>query len=63
LGFFAALRPLLSPALDGRYTALYFALTAAFSSTLLVVRFLQERRVLDTVSGRLAVGLLIFQDI
>jgi Kef-type K+ transport system membrane component KefB len=62
-GFFYAIRPLLSPHLDGRYPVLYFALTAAFSSTLLVVRFLQDRRVLDTVSGRLAVGLLIFQDI
>jgi Kef-type K+ transport system membrane component KefB len=63
LGAFLALRPLLSPHLDGRYTPLYLALACAFSSTLLVVRFLQERRVLDTISGRLAVGLLIFQDI
>jgi Kef-type K+ transport system membrane component KefB len=50
-------------ALAGRYTVFYFALATAFSSTLLVVRGLQERRVLDTLSGRLAVGLLIFQDI
>jgi Kef-type K+ transport system membrane component KefB len=63
LGVFLGLRPLLSPHLDGRYTPLYLALACAFSSTLLVVRFLQERRVLDTISGRLAVGLLIFQDI
>jgi Kef-type K+ transport system membrane component KefB len=63
LGLFWVLRPLLSPYLDGRYTPLYLALACAFSSTLLVVRFLQERRLLDTISGRLAVGLLIFQDI
>jgi Kef-type K+ transport system membrane component KefB len=63
LGIFLGLRPLLSPHLDGRYAPLYLALACAFSSTLLVVRFLQERRVLDTISGRLAVGLLIFQDI
>jgi Kef-type K+ transport system membrane component KefB len=50
-------------ALAGRYTVFYLALATAFSSTLLVVRALQERRVLDTVSGRLAVGLLIFQDV
>jgi Kef-type K+ transport system membrane component KefB len=50
-------------ALAGRYTVFYFALATAFSSTLLVVRALQERRLLDTVSGRLAVGLLIFQDV
>jgi Kef-type K+ transport system membrane component KefB len=50
-------------ALGGRYTVFYYALATAFSSTLLVVRALQERRLLDTVSGRLAVGLLIFQDV
>lgn len=60
---FFALAPALSPQLEGRYTILYLALACAFSSTLLVVRFLQERRVLDTVSGRLAVGLLVFQDV
>ena len=63
LGVFWALGPVLAPHLDGRYTPLYFSLACAFSSTLLVVRFLQERRVLDTISGRLAVGLLIFQDV
>jgi len=62
-GLFLGLRGPLAPHLDGRYDALYYALAAAFSSTLLVVRYLQERRLLDTVSGRLAVGLLIFQDI
>lgn len=47
----------------GSYDALYLALACGFSSTLLVVRSLQERRWLDSLSGRLAVGLLIFQDI
>jgi Kef-type K+ transport system membrane component KefB len=60
---FMGLGPLFGGALAGRYTVLYLALATAFSSTLLVVRTLQERRLLDTVSGRLAVGLLIFQDI
>jgi Kef-type K+ transport system membrane component KefB len=45
------------------YTALYFGLAAAFSSTLLVVKTMQERLQIDTVDGRLAVGLLIFQDL
>jgi Kef-type K+ transport system membrane component KefB len=63
LGVFTALGPVFSPLLDGPYTALYLALASAFSSTLLVARFLQERRVMDTVSGRLSVGLLVFQDI
>jgi Kef-type K+ transport system membrane component KefB len=48
---------------DGIYPALYFGVACAFSSTLLVVKYLQEHLLLDTVGGRLAVGLLIFQDI
>jgi Kef-type K+ transport system membrane component KefB len=39
------------------------SLASAFSSTLLVARFLQARRVMDTIAGRLSVGLLVFQDI
>jgi Kef-type K+ transport system membrane component KefB len=45
------------------YPALYLGVACAFSSTLLVVKYLQEHLKLDTVAGRLAVGLLIFQDI
>jgi Kef-type K+ transport system membrane component KefB len=48
---------------SGFYPALYFGVACAFSSTLLVVKYLQEHLRLDTVAGRLAVGLLIFQDI
>jgi Kef-type K+ transport system membrane component KefB len=62
-GIFSTLQPWLAPHLAGRYAPMYLALASAFSSTLLVARFLQERRVLDTVSGRLSVGLLVFQDI
>src|SRR5688572_14189474 len=47
----------------GPYPALYLAVACAFSSTLLVVKYLQEHLLLDTVAGRLCVGLLIFQDI
>ena len=49
--------------LTGPYTALYLGLACAFSSTLLVAGHLHSRRELDTRSGRLAVGLLIFQDL
>jgi Kef-type K+ transport system membrane component KefB len=49
--------------LGGFYPALYLGVACAFSSTLLVVKYLQEHLQLDTVAGRLAVGLLIFQDI
>lgn len=49
--------------LAGVYPALYLGVACAFSSTLLVVQYLHARRQLDTTVGRLAVGLLIFQDI
>lgn len=49
--------------LDGVYPALYLGVACAFSSTLLVVKYLHERRTLDSVAGRLCVGLLIFQDV
>jgi Kef-type K+ transport system membrane component KefB len=62
-GFFSALPLVASIDLGSRYAPLYLALASAFSSTLLVARFLQERRVLDTVSGRLSMGVLVFQDI
>jgi Kef-type K+ transport system membrane component KefB len=48
---------------EGGYPAFYLGMACAFSSTLLVVKFLQEHLLLDTVSGRLCVGLLIFQDV
>lgn len=47
----------------GFYPALYLGVACSFSSTLLVVKYLQEHLQLDTTAGRLAVGLLIFQDI
>ena len=47
----------------GSYAALYLGVACAFSSTLLVVKYLQERLRLDSTAGRLSVGLLIFQDI
>ncbi|MGN6109526.1 MAG: cation:proton antiporter domain-containing protein, partial [Kofleriaceae bacterium] len=48
---------------SGVYPALYLGVACAFSSTLLVVKYLQEHLQLDTTAGRLAVGLLIFQDV
>lgn len=49
--------------LQGDYTALYLGVACAFSSTLLVVKYLHEHLRADTLSGRLCVGLLIFQDV
>lgn len=48
---------------DGGYPALYLGVACAFSSTLLVAKFLQEHLLVDSVAGRLCIGLLIFQDV
>lgn len=45
------------------YSALYIGIVMAMSSTLLVVKLFQENFELDTEPGRIALGLLIFQDI
>ncbi|MEZ4365114.1 MAG: cation:proton antiporter [Kofleriaceae bacterium] len=49
--------------LAGVYPALYLGVACAFSSTLLVVKYLHDHGQTDTAVGRLCVGLLIFQDI
>jgi Kef-type K+ transport system membrane component KefB/Trk K+ transport system NAD-binding subunit len=51
------------PELQGRYLPLYAGFVAAASSTLVCVKLLQERGQMDTVAGRVAVGILIFQDV
>jgi Kef-type K+ transport system membrane component KefB len=48
---------------SSKYLVLYLALACGFSSTLLVVKAFQERRLLDSPSGRLGIAMLIFQDI
>ncbi len=48
---------------DSPYAAIYMGVIIAGSSTLLVVKLFQEHFELDTVPGRLALGILIFQDI
>lgn len=60
---FLGLGSLLPAAFQSPYGLVYLGIASAFSSTLLVVRALQERRWMDTLAGRLAIGLLIFQDI
>ncbi len=47
----------------GDHAALYLGIAIATSSTLLVVSLLQRSYALDTVSGRMAVALLVFQDV
>ena len=48
---------------ESPYAAIYLGVVIAGSSTLLVVKLFQEHFELDTVPGRLALGILIFQDI
>ena len=49
--------------LQETYAPRYIGFATAASSTLIVVSLLQGRRQLDTTVGRMALGLLIFQDI
>ena len=48
---------------ESPHAPLYMGVVIAGSSTLLVVKLFQEHFELDTVPGRLALGILIFQDI
>lgn len=45
------------------YSALYIGIVLAMSSTLLVVKLFQEHFELDTEPGRIALGVLVFQDL
>lgn len=44
-------------------TALYIAIALTFSSTIIIVKLLSDKRELDTLHGRIAIGFLIVQDI
>jgi len=43
--------------------ALYLGVATAFSSTMIVVKLLSDRSELDTVDGRLTLGILLMQDV
>lgn len=47
----------------GRYDLFYLAACLALSSTTIVVKLLYEKFELDTLAGRLTLGVLIFQDL
>ncbi|MDO8107195.1 cation:proton antiporter [Isoptericola sp. b441] len=44
-------------------TAVYLGLALAFSSTIVIVKLLSDRHELDSLHGRIAVGLLVVQDL
>ena len=47
----------------GRIDALYLAMFCAWSSTAIVVKLLYDKFELDTLPGRISLGILIFQDL
>jgi len=47
----------------GWLEALYVAVALTFSSTIIIVKLLSDKRELDTLHGRIAVGFLIVQDL
>ena len=44
-------------------TALYVAVALTFSSTIIIVKLLSDKREVDALHGRIAIGFLIVQDI
>lgn len=58
LGFVLALALGIAP-----LAALYVAVALTFSSTIIVVKLLTDRRDLDSLHGRIALGILIVQDL
>jgi Kef-type K+ transport system membrane component KefB/voltage-gated potassium channel Kch len=47
----------------GGYDALYLAIACALSSTVIIVKVLYEKRELDTLPGRITLGVLVLQDV
>lgn len=48
---------------QGRFDALYLAIAGSLSSTLIVVKLLQQKFELKSTAGRITVGLLVIQDL
>ncbi|MBB1093237.1 cation:proton antiporter [Rhodopseudomonas palustris] len=47
----------------GQFDAVYLTVACALSSTVIIVKVLYEKRELDTLPGRLTLGVLVLQDI
>src|SRR5512145_226795 len=60
IGFFALLGYGIG---NGTYDLLYLAACCALSSTTIVVKLLYSKFELDTLAGRITLGILVFQDI
>src|SRR4051794_35001238 len=48
---------------SGSWDALYLAVAAALSSTVIIVKVLYEKQELDTLTGRITLGVLVLQDL
>ena len=48
---------------NGNFALLYIAVCCAISSTMIVVKLLYDKAELDTLPGRITLGVLVFQDI
>ena len=51
------------PLTGGRWDALYLGIAASLSSTVIIVKVLYDKRELDTLPGRVTLGLLVLQDL
>jgi Kef-type K+ transport system membrane component KefB len=49
--------------MGGGFDALYLCIACALSSTVIIVKVLYEKRELDTLPGRITLGVLVLQDI
>jgi Kef-type K+ transport system membrane component KefB len=47
----------------GRFDAVYLGVACALSSTVIIVKVLYEKRELDTLPGRITLGVLVLQDV
>lgn len=47
----------------GKWDALYLAVAGALSSTVIIVKVLYEKQALDTLAGRITLGVLVLQDL
>jgi Kef-type K+ transport system membrane component KefB len=47
----------------GKFDALYLCIACALSSTVIIVKVLYEKRELDTLPGRVTLGVLVLQDV
>ena len=48
---------------ESRLEALYLAVATAMSSTVIIVKILHDKRELETLAGRITLGLLVLQDV